>query len=84
MERPSLYDCRGETLEQTPEFDFHIARIYLDTNLRIPVRYEAFLWPIKPNEEPPLEEQYSYSDVKLNVGLQDDDFDPENKAYQFP
>ncbi len=71
-------------LNKRPEFDFHIARIYLDTNLRIPVRYEAFLWPIKPNEEPPLEEQYSYSDVKLNVGLQDDDFDPENKAYQFP
>jgi Protein of unknown function (DUF1571) len=71
-------------LNKRPEFDFHLARIYLDTNFRIPIRYEAFLWPTKPNEEPPLEEQYSYSDIKLNVGLTDEDFDPDNKAYQFP
>jgi Protein of unknown function (DUF1571) len=70
--------------EKRPSLDFHIARIYLDTTLRIPIRYEAFLWPPKPGGEPLLEEQYSYTDLKLNVGLNDKDFDPDNKAYQFP
>ncbi len=70
--------------EKRPLLDFHIARIYLDTSLRIPIRYEAYLWPEKSGEAPPLEEQYSYTDLKLNVGLTDEDFNPDNKAYQFP
>ncbi len=67
-----------------PEFDFHIARIYLDPERKLPLRYEAFLWPEKPGEEPPLEEQYTYRDIKLNVGLNDADFDSKNEAYSFP
>lgn len=34
--------------------------------------------------KPVLEEEYTYMDVKLNVGLTDEDFDPDNKTYQFP
>lgn len=67
-----------------PEFDFHIARIYLDTLRHLPVRYESYLWPKQPGDEPLLEEQYNYSDIKLNVGLSDTDFDPGNKDYHFP
>ncbi len=66
------------------EFDFHIARIYLDTLRHLPVRYESYLWPTKPDESPPLEEQYSYSNIQLNVGLTEADFDPENEGYSFP
>ena len=67
-----------------PDFDFHIARIYIDTDRHLPVRYESYMWPKMPGGEPLLEEQYTYSDIQLNVGLTESDFDPENKSYQFP
>lgn len=67
-----------------PRFDFHIARIYLDEERMIPLRYAAFLWPEQPGGPPVLEEEYTYTNVKLNVGLQDKDFDTENPAYNFP
>ena len=66
-----------------PRFDFHIAQIFLDQERMIPLRYAAFLWPDKPDGAPLLEEEYTYLDVQLNVGLKDIDFDPENPAYDF-
>jgi hypothetical protein len=67
-----------------PRFDFHIAQIFLDTERMIPLRYAAFMWPEKPDGPPLLEEEYTYLNVRLNVGLTDADFDPDNPAYQFP
>lgn len=67
-----------------PRYDFHIAQIFIDTERMIPLRYAAFLWPKEPGGEPLLEEEYTYLDVKLNVGLTDADFDPDNKAYNYP
>jgi hypothetical protein len=66
------------------DFDFHLARIYLDTQRHLPLRYESYLWPNEPNGEPPLEEQYTYQDIQVNVGLSEADFDPKNPDYQFP
>ena len=65
-------------------FDFHVARIYLDQELEIPIGYEGFLWPEEEGGEPPLLEKYFYTDLKLNVGLEESDFDPNNEAYEFP
>ena len=62
------------------EFRYHKAKIYIDNELRIPVAYEAFLWPTKPGAEPPLEEQFIYTNVKLNNGFTDQDFNSENPA----
>jgi hypothetical protein len=70
--------------EPDPRFDFHIAQIFIDQELGLPVRYAAFLWPDSPGAEPKLEEEYTYLNVRLNVGLTDRDFDPDNPAYQFP
>jgi len=67
-----------------PEFDFYLARIYIDEALNVPVRYSAYTWPEKPGGEPVLEEEYIYTSLKLNPGLTDTDFDPDNKAYKFP
>jgi hypothetical protein len=50
----------------------------------VPIRYAAWTWPEKAGEEPPLLEEYTYVDMKLNVGLTDKDFDPDNSAYNFP
>ncbi len=67
-----------------PQFDFHMAQIFIDTERMIPLRYAAYMWPEKPGAPPPLEEEYTYIDVRLNVGLKDSDFDPNNPAYKYP
>ncbi|MFK7735801.1 MAG: DUF1571 domain-containing protein [Pirellulaceae bacterium] len=64
--------------------EFHIARVYLDRKLRIPVKYAAYLWPDSPDNPPVLEEEYTYVDLELNVGLTDKDFDRKNSDYDFP
>lgn len=64
--------------------DFHIAQIFIDLERGIPLRYAAYMWPPTEGAEPPLEEEYTYLDVKLNVGLTDEDFNPDNPGYQFP
>lgn len=70
--------------EQKDHFDFFIARIYIDNELEIPLAYEGYLWPETPGGEPVLLEKYFYTDLKINVGLQDIDFDPANEEYDYP
>jgi hypothetical protein len=69
---------------QEGEIDFHIAQIFIDTERRIPLRYAAYLWPETDDDAPPLEEEYTYLDVETNVGLTDEDFDPDNPNYEYP
>lgn len=64
-------------------FEFHMARIYIDDELQLPVRYEAFTWPEERGGEPILLEQYLWTKIKLNVGLTDDDFNPRSKQYNY-
>ncbi len=64
-------------------FLYHKARIFIDDELQVPIRYEAYLWPEKPGAEPPLDESYTYVNLKLNVGLTDADFDIKNAKYGF-
>ncbi len=60
------------------EFATHISRIFLDNELRVPVHYDAYLWPEAPGRTPPLDASYTYSNLKLNVGLAARDFDVNN------
>jgi hypothetical protein len=64
-------------------FLFHLARIYVDDELNLPIRYEAFDWPKEPNGPPELTEEYTYMNLKLNNGFTDADFDKNNPCYQF-
>jgi hypothetical protein len=64
--------------------DFHIAEVWIDPQNEIPLFYASYDWPKNPGESPELLEEYGYSDLKLNLGLSDSDFDPRNKDYQFP
>jgi len=68
---------------QRDYFDFHIAQIYLDKELNVPVRYAAYTWPEAQGEKPLLLEEYTYVNMKLNVGLTDADFNDHNKDYGF-
>jgi hypothetical protein len=64
-------------------FDFYRAIIDIDTVRNVPLHYASYRWP-KPGGEPELEEEYTYLDLKLNCGLSDQDFDPENSDYHYP
>lgn len=65
-------------------YEFHKALVFIDKELNLPVRYAAYDWPVVPGGEAPLIEEYTYYNVKVNVGLTDLDFDSKNPAYKFP
>jgi len=65
---------------QRRNFRFYKAQVFMDNELRIPIRYAAYLWPKNPGESPPLEEVYTYTRIKMNNGFTDLDFDKENPA----
>lgn len=64
-------------------YDFHVAQIFMDDQLKIPVRYAAYDWPKNPGDDLEVIEEYTYQDLKFNVGLTDADFDQNNKDYNF-
>ena len=59
-------------------FRFHTAQVFIDNEYKVPIRYEARLWPANPGEEAPLEESYTYINLKVNNGFTDADFDKNN------
>ena len=68
---------------QRPHFEFAKAEIFIDDEFKVPVRYAAYFWPPKPGEPEPVLEAYTYLNLKINVGLKDADFDPNNPNYNF-
>jgi hypothetical protein len=64
-------------------FLFYKARVYVDDQLNVPIRYEAYNWPKTQGGPPELDEEYTYLNMKTNVGLTDADFDPRNGTYHF-
>jgi hypothetical protein len=66
-----------------PYFRYHLARIFIDDELQVPIRYAAYDWPEAKGGPPRLMEEYTYLDLKLNAGLTDADFDHRNENYNF-
>jgi hypothetical protein len=64
-------------------FRFHLARVFIDDEYTIPIRYEAYDWPQETGGQPLLMEEYTYMNVKVNNGFTDADFDTKNTAYKF-
>ncbi|HYW78429.1 MAG TPA: DUF1571 domain-containing protein, partial [Thermoguttaceae bacterium] len=64
-------------------FQYHMARIFLDNELQVPIRFAAYDWPSGGDDRPVLLEEYTYIDLKLNLGLTDWDFDTRNEEYGF-
>jgi len=62
--------------QQHSDIEFQITRLYFDKETGLPIQAERYGWPQEVGEEPPLMEEYTYSDLKVNVGLTDADFDP--------
>lgn len=55
---------------------FHITNVYVDDALHVPVRIDAYGWPTKEGESPPVLAEYTYTDLVLNPGLPASSFDP--------
>jgi uncharacterized protein DUF1571 len=68
---------------QREHFEFNKAEIFIDDELKVPVRYAAYFWPAKPGQPEPVLEAYTYLNMKINVGLKDADFDSNNPNYNF-
>ena len=68
-------------VRQSP-FEFYKAQVFIDNELQVPIRYAAYDWP-RPGQKPDLIEEYTYINLKINVGLTDADFDSANSQYRF-
>lgn len=64
-------------------FQFNIARIFVDDEYNLPVRFEAHDWPSQAGGQPELIEEYTYLNLKFNNGFTDADFDIRNPKYGF-
>ena len=53
---------------------FHIANVFVDEQLNVPIRVEGYDWPVDNSNEPVLLEEYTYTRLRLNVGLTEADF----------
>ena len=66
-----------------PSLEFYQASVFIDDKLNVPIRYIAYDWPTSPDAPLDVLEEYNYLNLKVNVGLKDEDFDPRNPAYKF-
>jgi hypothetical protein len=64
-------------------FLHHKVRVYIDKDSGLPIRFEAYDWPKKPDAPAELTEEYTYLKLRLNVGLREIDFDIANPEYSF-
>jgi hypothetical protein len=60
--------------EQTQGMEYHMANLYIDDELHVPIRLVVHGWPEQEGDKPPIDEEYTYLNLKLNSGLTDADF----------
>jgi hypothetical protein len=49
-------------------FEFFRAQVFFDDELKMPIRYASWSWPNDEEGHPVLEEEYTYTDIRVNVG----------------
>ncbi len=66
-------------LPDDPALGFSAPKInlWIDLGNGFPIKAEFFDWDLKKVGS------YGYKDLRLNVGLTEDDFDRDNKSYRF-
>ena len=60
------------------DYPFHMFLVYIDKQRKIPLKIVGYGW----NND--LLARYAYTDVKLNVGLTEEDFNIRNPEYDYP
>lgn len=68
--------------KHVPHAKFHMTRLYIAKETGLPVRVEQYGFPAN-GAQPPVIEEYNYSNIRTNVGFSDIDFDTNNKTYGF-
>ena len=59
------------------EFYSHKIILYFDKELKLPIKITVFDWADT------LFEEYYFRNLKINTGIEERDFDPENPEYRF-
>jgi hypothetical protein len=77
---PDCYRVEVTHHNRLPEIEYQTARLLFDKRSKLPIHVERYGWPESAGEEPPLMEEYDYSNVHTNVGLTDADFDPQRQG----
>jgi hypothetical protein len=70
-------------LARHDEDRLHTLQVFIDKEWHVPTRYALYRWPRDGNGDPQLEQECTYVDLKLNVGLGDEDFERANPRYRF-
>lgn len=65
------------------QFPFHMTRVFLEKQSRLPIRIENYAFPAQVGQPAVLVEEYTYTNVKTNLGLTAADFDRRNEKYSF-
>ncbi|MBW3596476.1 MAG: DUF1571 domain-containing protein [Planctomycetes bacterium] len=69
--------------QRQSDLDFHVAHVFIDEGWRLPVRLDFYNWPAAADNDPILLGEFTYQDVKLNVGLTDADFDHRRLGFHY-
>jgi hypothetical protein len=56
---------------------YHRAEFFIDNEYHLPIRVAAYDWPQSEGATPELLAEFTYTQIKTNVGLSDADFDVE-------
>jgi negative regulator of sigma E activity len=81
--RETVYGRRTQKVEiifpkdRTEGYYSYRAELNLDLEKKLPIRVRIYDW------DDMLVESYGYEDVRLDAGLTEADFDPENPEYRF-
>lgn len=62
---------------------YYWADMFIDQEWKVPVRFAAYDWPSTEGAEPPLLEEVTFVDLRINTGLTDADFDVKSNQYKF-
>ena len=71
-----------ENPNQGKGVEFSMTRVYIDKATNLPIRVEQYGFPRRAGERAPLLAEYTYWNVRTNVGLKDVDFDRRNPRYK--
>ncbi len=78
-------NCTGVRVSH-PTYDsrlrFYSTSVFVDNEMNVPIHYEAYDWPDQKDGQPVLLEQYTYRNIRLNVGFTNADFEPTNPNYR--
>jgi len=67
----------GRRLPKKEQYACYLSIVNIDTETKLPIRVISYNWELN------LEESYYYKNLKINQGLTDEDFNPNNTKYKF-